>query len=314
MISLHVHWPRAGSQRSFSLHGRAVIALGGLVVGALLGSFALGASLPLSEALRERRAVRQALNDQRAQLDESLLTARARAQALAGRLGELQGRLTQLEAVGQRVSEAARLAPDAFDFDTPLDTGLDTSGADEQPFAVVDFVAALDGLSRQIDRRAAQFAVLDRVIGADLLEHDEALPSPVPGGRLSSAFGSRRDPFSGRREFHGGVDFRAPSGTPIHAIAGGRVVVSGWESGYGRVIEIDHGNGFRTRYAHNQANLVKAGQTVKRRQVIAHVGSTGHTTGPHVHLEVLRAGRRMDPADYLRALAAQELPLRTAAR
>lgn len=314
MISLHVHWPRANGQRSFSLHGRAVIALGGLVAGALLGSFALGASLPLSEALRERRAVRQALDDQRAQLDESLLAARARAQALAGRLGELQGRLTQLEAVGQRVSEAARLAPDTFDFDTPLDAGLDAGGTDGQPFAVVDFVAALDGLSRQIDRRAAQFAVLDRVIGADLIEHDQALPSPAPGGQLSSAFGSRRDPFTGRHEFHGGVDFRAPSGTPIHAVAGGRVVASGWEGGYGRVVEIDHGNGFRTRYAHNQANLVKAGQTVKRSQVIARVGSTGNTTGPHVHLEVLRAGRRMDPAEYLRALAAQELPLRTAAR
>ncbi|WP_372695818.1 M23 family metallopeptidase [Immundisolibacter sp.] len=310
MISLHVHWPRANGQRSFSLHGRAVMALGGMVVGALLGSFALGASLPLTEALRERRAVRAELDAQRAQLDESLLAARARAEALAGRLGELQGRLTQLEVVGQRVSEAARLAPDAFDFDTPLDIG----SGDEQPFAVVDFVAALDGLSRQIDRRAAQFAVLDRVIGADLLEHDEALPSPVPGGQLSSAFGSRRDPFTGRHEFHGGVDFRAPPGTPIHAVAGGRVVVSGWESGYGRVVEIDHGNGFRTRYAHNQANLVKAGQTVKRSQVIARVGSTGNTTGPHVHLEVLRAGRRMDPADYLRALAAQDLPLRTAAR
>ncbi len=309
MISLHIHWPRAGGQRSLSLHGRTLLVVGGLTLGALAASFALGASLPLAEALRDRKAVRHELRSQRSQLDDTLLTARAQAQALASRLGELQGRLTQLEAVGKRVSEAARLAPDAFDFDAPLSAG----SAAEQPFAVVDFVAELDGLSRQIDRRAAQFSVLDRVIGAGIVERDAALPSPVPDGQMSSFFGSRSDPFSGRREFHPGIDFRAPPGTSIQAMAAGVVVGSGWESGYGNVVEIDHGNGFHTRYAHNQANLVNTGQTVKRRQVIARVGSTGHTTGSHVHLEVLRDGRLMDPADYLGALAAGE-PLRTAVR
>lgn len=309
MISLHIHWPRAGGQRSLSLHGRTLLVVGGLTLGALVASFALGASLPLAEALRDRKAVRHELRSQRSQIDDTLLTARVQAQALASRLGELQGRLTQLEAVGQRVSEAVRLAPDVFDFDAPLSAGV----AADPPFAVVDFVAELDGLSRQIDRRAAQFTVLDRVIGAGLVERGANLPTPVPGGQLSSSFGNRADPFSGRREFHPGVDFRAPSGTPIHSMAAGVVVSSGWQSGYGNVVEIDHGNGFHTRYAHNQANLVNTGQTVKRRQVIARVGRTGHTTGPHVHLEVLRNGRLMDPADYLGALAAGE-PLRTAAR
>lgn len=280
MISLHIHWPWAGGQRSLSLHGRTLLVVGGLVLGALAGSFALGASLPLAEALRERKAVRHEL---RAQLDETLLTARAQAPALANRLGELQGRLTQL----QRVSRAARRAPDTFDFEAPLTTGP----ADDQPFAVVDFVAALDGLSRQIDRRAAQFSVLDRAIGSGIVS----------------------DPFSGRREFHPGIDFRAPQGAPIQAMAVGVVVGSGWESGYGNVVEIDHGNGFRTRYAHNQANLVTKGQTVKRSQVIARVGRTGHATGSHVHLEVLRGDRLMDPANYLGALAAGE-PLRMATR
>ncbi len=310
MISLHIHWPRTGGQRSLSLRGRTVLILGGLVLIALVGSFALGASLPLTEALRERKAIRHELRAQRSQIDDTVFTARAQAQALAARLGELQGRLTQLEAVGQRVSVAARLAPDAFDFDAPLAMGP----AGEEPFAVVDFVAELDGLSRQIDRRATQFSVLDRVIGAGLIERGAGLPSPVPGGRLSSFFGSRADPFSGRREFHPGLDFSAPPGTPVHTMAAGLVVGSGWESGYGNVVEIDHGNGFHTRYAHNQANLVTTGQTVKRSQVIARVGRTGHTTGSHVHLEVLRGGRLMDPADYLGALAAGELPVRTATR
>ena len=309
MISLHIHWPGATGRRRIRLRGRALLALGGVVVGALAGSFALGASLPLSEALSNRKAVRHELRAQRSQLDDTVLAARAQAQALASRLGQLQGRLTQLEAVGQRVSAAARLEPDTFDFDDPPDD----APAAGQPFAVVDFVAALDGLSRQLDRRAAQFAVLDRVIGAGLVERAPDLPSPVPGGELSSRFGSRADPFSGVRDFHPGLDFRAPQGAPIHAMAAGVVVASGWENGYGNVVEIDHGNGFHTRYAHNQANLVKAGQTVKRSEIIARVGQTGHATGSHVHLEVLRGGRLMDPAVYLGALAAGE-PLRTARR
>lgn len=308
MITLHIHWPGAKGQRSVCLRGRALLALGGLLAGTLAGSYALGASAPLSEALIDRRAVRQELRAQRSQLEDTVLAARAQAQALASRLGELQGRLTQLEAVGQRVSVAARLEPDTFDFDTPLD-----SPATDQPFAVVDFVAALDDLSQQIDRRAAQFSVLDRVIGAGLIDRAADLPSPVPGAQLSSHFGARADPFSGRRDYHTGIDFRAPQGAPIQAVAAGVVAFSGWENDYGNVVEIDHGNGFHTRYAHNQANLVTKGQTVKRHQLIARVGRSGHATGSHVHLEVLRDGQFMDPAAYLNALAASE-PLRTAVR
>lgn len=308
MISLHIHWLRTGSQRSFSLHGPALLAIGGLGLAALATSFALGASVPLQRALSDREAVRQELRAQRSVLDQTRSAAHAQVQGLVGRVGELQGRLESLEAVSKRVSKAARLAPDAASASAPAPQ------RHGQPFAVVDFVAELDGLSRRIDRRAAQFAVLDRVIGAGIIERGALLASPVPGGQLSSSFGSRSDPFSGRRDFHTGIDFRAPHGAPIQAVAPGKVISSGWESGYGNVVEIDHGNGFHTRYAHNQANLVNTGQTVIRSQLIARVGRTGHATGSHVHLEVLREGRLVDPAHYLNALAAGESPLRTAAR
>jgi murein DD-endopeptidase MepM/ murein hydrolase activator NlpD len=308
MISLHIHWLRTGSQRSFNLHGPALLALGGLGLGSLVASFALGASVPLQEALSDREAVRQELRAQRSVLEQTRIAAQAQVQGLVGRVGELQGRLENLEAVGNRVSKAARLAPDAAPINVSPPAGY------QPPFAVVDFVAELDGLSQRIDRRAAQFAVLDRVIGAGIIERGPLLASPVPGGQLSSSFGSRSDPFSGRREFHTGIDFRASQGAPIHTVAPGKVIRSGWESGYGNVVEIDHGNGFHTRYAHNQANLVNTGQTVIRNQLIARVGRTGHTTGSHVHVEVLREGRLVDPARYLNALAAGEPPLRTAAR
>jgi murein DD-endopeptidase MepM/ murein hydrolase activator NlpD len=204
------------------------------------------------------------------------------------------------------MSKAARLTPSPS-------APLPAQDEPRQPFAVVDFVAELDGLSRRLDRRAAQFAVLDRVISAGIIERGPLLATPVRGAQLSSPFGSRADPFSGERDFHTGIDFRAPPGAPIRAVASGEVVRAGWEHGYGNVVEIDHGNGFRTRYAHNQANLVKTGQTVKRTQLIARVGRTGHATGSHVHVEVLHKGRLVDPARYLNALAAGE-PLRTAAR
>ncbi|MFZ5491994.1 MAG: M23 family metallopeptidase [Pseudomonadota bacterium] len=306
MISLHVHWLRTGRQRSYKLHGPALVAAASVVVGALAGSFALGASMPLSQALSERAAVRQELSAQRSVLDQTRLAAQAQMQGLLSRVGELQGRVNDLEVVGQRVSKAARLTPDPA-------APLPARDEPRQPFAVVDFVAELDGLSRRLDRRAAQFAVLDRVISAGIIERGPLLATPVRGAQLSSPFGSRADPFSGERDFHTGIDFRAPPGAPIRAVAGGDVVRAGWEHGYGNVVEIDHGNGFRTRYAHNQANLVKTGQTVKRTQLIARVGRTGHATGSHVHVEVLHKGRLVDPARYLNALAAGE-PLRTAAR
>lgn len=307
MISLHIHWLRSGSQRSLRLHAPALLALGGLGLGALVGSFALGASMPLQEAFSDREAVRKELRVQRSVVDQTRVAAQTQMQGLIDRVGELQSRVQTLEAVGQRVSKAARLLPDAAPENTP------THAEPRQPFGVLDFVAELDGLSRQIDRRAAQFSALDRVIGAGIIERGPLLATPVRGAQLSSSFGARSDPFSGIRDFHTGIDFRAPPGAPIRTIAGGRVINSGWESGYGNVVEIAHGDGFRTRYAHNQANLVKAGQTVKRSQLIARVGRTGHTTGSHVHVEVLRDGRLVDPARYLNALAAGE-PLRTAAR
>lgn len=307
MISLHVQWLRTGRQRSYRLHGPALVATAAAVLGALAGSFALGASMPLRQALNDRAAVRQELSAQRSVLDQTRLAAQAQMQGLLSRIGELQGRVNDLEVVGQRVSEAARLTPDVTGAPIPIPQ------ESRQPFAVIDFVAELDSLSRRLDRRAAQFAVLDRVISAGIIERGPLLATPVLGAQLSSSFGSRTDPFSGARDFHTGIDFRAPPGAPIRAVAGGEVISAGWERGYGNVVEIDHGNGFHTRYAHNQANLVKTGQTVKRTQLIARVGRTGHATGSHVHVEVLREGRRVDPVRYLNALAAGE-PLRTAAR
>ncbi|MCL2199987.1 MAG: M23 family metallopeptidase [Defluviitaleaceae bacterium] len=122
---------------------------------------------------------------------------------------------------------------------------------------------------------------------------------PIKGGRITSWFGSRRDPITGRTAFHEGVDIPAPSGTPIHAAGGGTVSYSGWRGGYGNVVFIDHGNGLQTRYAHNTRNLVTVGQRVERGEVIAYVGSTGRSISPHLHYEVLRNGSQINPVPFI---------------
>ncbi len=123
--------------------------------------------------------------------------------------------------------------------------------------------------------------------------------APIAGAELGSSFGNRRDPFTGRRAFHAGLDFAADSGTTIRAAGGGEVVFAGYRPDYGRSVDIEHGNGLTTRYAHASRLLVKRGAIVAPGEPIAMVGSTGRSTGPHLHFEVLRRGEAVDPMQYL---------------
>jgi murein DD-endopeptidase MepM/ murein hydrolase activator NlpD len=122
----------------------------------------------------------------------------------------------------------------------------------------------------------------------------------VESGYISSLYGQRTDPFDGNQASHHGIDFAAVAGTQVLAVADGVVSHTGTDGGYGRMVEITHGNGYVTRYAHNAKLLVKPGQTVKRGDPIALMGSTGRSTGPHVHFEVLRDGRPMNPLSFVR--------------
>ncbi len=133
---------------------------------------------------------------------------------------------------------------------------------------------------------------------------NRAAPAPAPNpGVVSSSFGPRTDPLDGAREFHKGVDIAAPAGTPVKAAAPGKVIASGWVNGYGNMVEVDHGGGLVTRYAHNERNLVAVGETIQAGQPIALVGSTGRSTGAHVHFEVRRLGKPVDPAELVGNLA-----------
>ncbi|MCB1428107.1 MAG: M23 family metallopeptidase [Nitratireductor sp.] len=151
-----------------------------------------------------------------------------------------------------------------------------------------DHVEALDTSLKALDVLSGKLSVLP-------------IGNPAPGKDISSPFGSRVDPFFGRAAMHSGTDFRAPTGTPARATADGTVIDAGRNGGYGNMVEIDHGGGLTTRYAHLSAIKVKTGQKVKRGEVVGLVGSTGRSTGPHLHYEVRKGGQAIDPARFLLA-------------
>ncbi len=160
----------------------------------------------------------------------------------------------------------------------------------------------MDKLAAQVEDRAQQLSLLESMLMTRGLEK-EVLPEgrPITSGWLSSYFGMRTDPFTGRQERHKGVDFAGKAGSDVVAVAAGVVTWAGRRFGYGQLVEINHGNGYTTRYGHNQKIKVQVGDAVKKGQALALMGSTGRSTGPHVHFEVLRDGKPVDPMQYISA-------------
>jgi len=221
--------------------------------------------------------------------------------AIARRVGEMQAKLVKLEALGERVTGLAGVKTDDL-------KALPTSARSGQggPFvplsqaSLAQLNEAIDQIDERSDIGGDVFALAEsRLFEAKL--QARLVPSTHPvEGRVGSGFGFRIDPISGRAALHTGLDFPSDVGTPILAAAGGIVVVSEVHPAYGRMIEIDHGNALITRYAHASKLLVKVGQLVKRGEKIAEVGTTGRSTGPHLHFEVLLGGtERIDPVPWL---------------
>lgn len=220
--------------------------------------------------------------------------------ALALRLGELQAKMIRLDALGERLTEVAKLDKGEFDFSAEPAVGGPKDDSAVDSMKVPDFVKSLDSLSQQIDDRGEQLNLLESMLMNRKLEK-EVMPAgrPIKRGWISSYFGMRTDPFTGRPEFHKGLDLAGKEGDPIMAVAAGVVTWAGKRSGYGNLVQINHGNGYSTRYGHNEKVLVKVGQTVKKGQTLALMGSTGRSTGPHCHFEVLYKGRAIDPKRFV---------------
>lgn len=273
----------------------AVLAGGLLYLGYRIGLERAGT---VPAAVAERWAER--LAEQAEEIERVRAQTRAELDALALRLGHMQAHVIRLDALGRRLTEMARLDRGEFNFDSPPAQGGPAAGREEAEPAG-ELYAALDRLARQIEDRGRQLSVLEELLMERRVRH-EAAPAgrPVRWGWISSYFGRRTDPFTGKREYHHGVDFAGKLGSPVVAVASGIVTWAGERYGYGLMVEIDHGDGYVTRYAHNLRNLVRVGERVKKGQTIALMGSSGRSTGPHVHFEVLYRGRVVNPLRYIR--------------
>ncbi|WP_019141979.1 M23 family metallopeptidase [Noviherbaspirillum massiliense] len=223
--------------------------------------------------------------------------------AMAKRVGEMQAQLMRLDALGERVQGLAGVKPEEFNFkELPGRGGAEPSSLDEKTLGMAEFQATLDVLAKDVERRSDYMNVVETTLMSNKIK-SKLLPTiqPVNVSYSSSGFGWRLDPFTGRNVRHEGIDFPSPIGTPIHAAAGGVVITAEFHPQYGNMLEIDHGNNIVTRYAHTSKLLMKVGDIVKRGQQIALVGSTGRSTGPHLHFEVLVRGVQQDPHKFLLA-------------
>jgi len=294
---------REGKARQLDLaRPLTLTAVAALVVLFLGSAFAVG--LQLGRGSHERVVLSDTvqfgslLAEQKKQIADLKQQLQLRVDAMAMRLGEMNAHVIRLDALGKRLTEMADIDSREFNFDRdPPSGGPEGEGTSAQ---IPDLSAMLAQLEQRVDQRESQLAALENLILAREL-HQEIHPEgrPVANGFISSYFGERSDPFDGRDAFHKGVDFAGAPGSSVTAVAAGVVTWAGERSGFGKLIEINHGDGFVTRYAHNERTLVTVGDTVKRGEPVALMGSTGRSTGPHVHFEVLRNGRQVDPLSFI---------------
>lgn len=295
---------REGKARQLNLaHPLTLSLIGGFVLVVLGSAFIAGVQLGRDgqgrvmsgDALRRVGALAQ----ERAQISELKQQLQLRIDAMAMRLGEVNAHVLRLDALGKRLTEMADIDSREFNFDRepPRGGSAEGEGVSAQ---IPDLSQMLSTLERRVDTRESQLAALENVILAKELKreiHPEG--RPVESGFISSYFGEREDPFDGQETFHKGVDFAGAKGSTVMAVAAGIVTWAGERSGFGKLVEINHGDGYVTRYAHNEKTLVSVGETVKRGDPVGLMGSTGHSTGPHVHFEVLRNGRQVDPLSFI---------------
>jgi murein DD-endopeptidase MepM/ murein hydrolase activator NlpD len=221
--------------------------------------------------------------------------------AMTARLADMQARLVRLDALGEHLAESENLKGREFDFSAkkapmggPLTGELKALG--DRP----SLELRLQELAADIDLRQAQLEAMDSVLsGRKNMAISYLANMPVRNGYVTSRYGYRTDPFTNTVAFHPGIDFAGPEGTSVYAVAAGVVTWAGPRTGYGNIVEINHGDGYSTRYAHASAVTVKVGDMVSKDQLVAYMGSTGRSTGPHLHYEVLDDGKQIDPAMYI---------------
>ncbi|TLX20904.1 M23 family metallopeptidase [Thermomonas fusca] len=264
----------------------------------LLGAGMLcGAAARSAIGMAQVEALQTADAERQAELDKVRRDAQRDVNALAARLAELQAQANRLNALGTRLTRAGQLQDGEFDFEKPVGQGGGGMTRDMPPAELRARLAALEG-----DYRLAgtQLSVLETLLFNRALDRN-TVPSrePIAGSFVTSGFGGRADPFGGGSQFHKGIDFQASIGDPVLAVADGVVSYAGDRSGYGSTVEVDHGNGYVTRYAHNSRLTRQVGDLVRAGQEIAKAGSSGRSTGAHVHFELWQDGVVVNPRKFL---------------
>jgi murein DD-endopeptidase MepM/ murein hydrolase activator NlpD len=296
---------RIAEVRSFEINPRratllALITVLALCGGILSSGFRLGIATEARKQLAEVTALQTLYRQQQAEIARVREVARTSLDALTLRLGRMQAQLTRLDALGAQLVTQADLDATEFDFNNPPPVGGPHDASASSATTVADFLGMLDELDITAADREDKLAALKQLLmHRNLRERITPSGRAVEHGLLSSEFGRRIDPFTGKWEQHKGIDISGKEGTDVMAVGDGVVIWSGERQGYGNLVEIDHGRGYITRYGHNKKHLVKAGDTVRKGQTIALMGSTGRSTGPHVHIEVVHNGEQVDPAEYL---------------
>ena len=233
----------------------------------------------------------------RQQLDNSL-------SGMTLKLAKMRSRLVRLDALGEQLTQIASLEDGEFDFSSTPGLGgpiqaplIEIANQAEIQEKVSTMFAKLDD---SISSRESQLQILQSMLSDKKLKSERMVAGrPIKKGWLSSEYGMRIDPFHGKQQWHAGIDFAGRDGDDVIAVASGIVTWSGDRNGYGQMVEISHSDGYITRYAHNQKNVANLGAIVQKGDVIAQMGSSGRSTGPHVHFEVFKNGRTVDPASYI---------------
>jgi murein DD-endopeptidase MepM/ murein hydrolase activator NlpD len=296
---------KSGRVKQFDLRHPVIMSAAALLVLAIVGSaFSIGVGLGARHGggnpIDQLGNWSAELLHQKAQIEDTKRVLQEKVNALAMRVGQMNANVIRLDALGKRLTRMANLDDGEFDFGHPPALGGSESGADGQPAQIPNLTAMVDDLQTQLSSREQQLGVLENLILTREL-NKQVYPEgrPVQEGWISSYFGRRADPFTGYSAVHKGLDFAGPEGTKITSVAAGLVTYAGERAGYGQMVEINHGNGLATRYCHNEKLLVKQGDMVRKGQDVALMGSTGRSTGPHLHFEVLKNGAQVDPLRFI---------------
>ena len=301
---------RSDKVRTFSLNSWVRILLSAAVLGIpVAAGVLLGLKLAdgrwqllfedhIADMQNEMTISRQELFEDRQRVNQTL-------SLMTAKLAQMRASVVRLDALGEQLAELSDMDGGEFDFSAAPGLGgpeiHSQQGYRSNTDMQLDLNSLMQSIGQTLSKREVQLKLLRSTLADKKLIDDRRLAGrPIAHGWQSSAYGMRTDPFTGEQRWHGGVDFAGRLGSDVIAVASGVITWSGEKSGYGKMVEVNHSDGYVTRYAHNQDNIAKLGAVVNKGDVIATMGTSGRSTGPHVHFEVFKNGRVVDPASYIR--------------